>query len=432
MTTPIPRIDSFTEFIDENLAPFQLAKVRSHSPTSSPRSSIISPERSRWNRSSHASDSDDDECAGGICRNPLSSDLKPVKAPKTILHYLKKIEQLFPVTNESLAFYPIAPANEPDFQAYKAHENMEWKPDELSYIDDVPDYENATVQERHIIDTILAFFVPADGSVVRNIIFRFLLESTSLQKSAYLISQIHRELIHSEVYGLACLTFVKEPLRVKELIAIGEATPCSQKKIDFMNQWTFSEQPLYHRLVAFACAEGIFFCTLFAAVFWFRSKGKFSNFVVANEMIAKDESQHRDRMCQLAVQEYDHNPQNNLHADAIAIVQQAIEIEDAFVAFMLKDGDVDDLSVSGMQAYARVVADSLLHQLGIGPIFRVTNPFTWIDTIGIQIKTDFFTGQVGAYSRHSLPEILNWKRRAGLTVDPTKVDPFTNPGKKSF
>ena len=258
------------------------------------------------------------------------------------------------------------------------------------------------------------------------------MESVNLQKSAYFISQIGRELIHSEVYGLACLTFVKDPERVKELIAIGEATPCSQKKMEFMDSWTFSDKPLYHRLVAFACAEGIFFCTLFAAIFWFRSKGKFSNFVVANELIAKDESHHRDRMCQLAVEEYDRNPQDNLHADAIDIVREAIEIEDGFIAFMLKDGDVDDLSISGMQAYARVVADSLLHQLGIGPIFRATNPFTWIDTIGIQIKTEFFAKRVGAYSRGSLPEILNWKRRAGLTVDPTKVDPFTNPGKKPF
>ena len=52
-----------------------------------------------------------------------------------------------------------------------------------------------------------------------------------------------------------------------------------------------------------------------------------------------------------------------------------------------------------MTQYIKYVADHLSTQLGYGKIYNVSNPFDFMDKIGMNIKTNFFEGRVTSYAK---------------------------------
>lgn len=52
-----------------------------------------------------------------------------------------------------------------------------------------------------------------------------------------------------------------------------------------------------------------------------------------------------------------------------------------------------------MKEYVKCVADNLLLNLGYTLLYDVDNPFDWMDTIGMEGKTNFFEKRVGEYHK---------------------------------
>ena len=50
-----------------------------------------------------------------------------------------------------------------------------------------------------------------------------------------------------------------------------------------------------------------------------------------------------------------------------------------------------------MSRYIEFVADRLIVALGYKKIYNVTNPFSWMDMISLQGKTNFFEKRVAEY-----------------------------------
>ena len=93
---------------------------------------------------------------------------------------------------------------------------------------------------------------------------------TAPEASSFYGFQIAMESIHSEVYSFdrgLC------PDEQNELLDAVKTFPAIKKKADWVETWTLAEKSLSHRLVAFACVEGIFFSGSFAAIFWLKSRG---------------------------------------------------------------------------------------------------------------------------------------------------------------
>ena len=375
----------------------------------------------------------------------------PVRTPntkqtKTIAYYINKIAKLQEEEEDKLesvkryALFPIL--DEKGYEFYQRQEVTHWSESEFDFIADRKWYDSASPQIRKVIDTILAFFLVGDGVISKNIVFRFLLENKSYEESAMFISQLHIELIHAATYGLAAFTFKRDPDAMAELIKSAQSTPCVKRKMDFMEKWMFSSRPKYQRLVAFACAEGIFFCTLFAVIFWFRSKGMFPNFILANELIGNDESLHRDWGVHLFGQEiyeilskYEKGSAmyNQLYEEIKVnvhdIVSEAVIIEDEFCQHIL-DTPLEDLNAVDLKTYARLIADNLLNQLSYGSHYKVRNPFTWLDDISMEQKGNFYEVRIGAYKKKSLADVLDWKKRAGMVEETTNV--YQNPEDVDF
>jgi ribonucleotide reductase beta subunit family protein with ferritin-like domain len=362
----------------------------------------------------------------------------------SIAYHVNELTRLQRENEEhSVKRYALFPILDPKgYEFYQKQEITHWSDSELDFVADVKFYGTATPQVRKVIDTILAFFLSGDGAISDNITFRFLLECKTYEEKAMFISQLHIELVHASTYGLAAFTFKRDPEAMAQLIESVDQTDCVRKKMMFMEKWMLADRPRYQRLVAFCCAEGIFFCTLFGVVYWFRPQGMFPNFVAANELIGADESLHRDWGGYLTVQEFNEilsqyvkdSPAYNIalqeiKTNVVQIITEAITIEDIFVDYIL-DEPLQDLNATDLKTYARLIADNLLVQLTFTPHYKVKNPFTWLDDISMEQKGNFYEVRVGAYKKKSLADVLNWKKRAGL--EEQKVDVFANPEEVDF
>jgi len=115
----------------------------------------------------------------------------------------------------------------------------------------------------------------------------------------------------------------------------------------------------------------------------------------SNELISRDEGLHCDFACLL----YNDHLQNKLPEETVrTIITDAVEIEKEFVS------DALPVNLIGMNAelmcqYIEFVADRLLTALNQEKIYKVENPFPWMEMISLQGKTNFFEKRVGDYQK---------------------------------
>ena len=377
-----------------------------------------------------------------VVKAPPVTTVVSKAATKSITYYINKIvaiqESLEPqdAKLKRYALFPIL--DEKSYEFYLRQENIHWSESELDFTADRQWYDSATPVVKRIMDNILGFFLLGDGVISKNIIMRFLMEASTYEEQCMFISQLHIELIHAATYGLAAFTFKRDPQAMAELISTIETTDCIQGKIAFMERWSLADRPLYERYVAFAAAEGIFFCAVFAVIFWFRSKGMFPNFITANELIARDESLHRDYGAHLFAQERarllaeasDTSPlAAEIQQQVLAILAEAVECADRFAAYILVE-PLEDLNTADLQTYIRLIADNLLQQLGYPVHYHARNPFSWLNDIAMEQKGNFYEVRVAAYQKKSLSDLLDWRKRAGLTE--ASVNAYANPEEVDF
>jgi ribonucleoside-diphosphate reductase subunit M2 len=336
------------------------------------------------------------------------------------------------------SLFPIL--DEDAYRYFSEHETLHWSDTELDYEMDIKWYNTATPEIRRFIDTIIGFFLSGDGVISENIIYRFLLESKTYEDKAMFISQLHRELMHASTYGMMAISFKRTDQEVAKLVIEAEKTECTKKKISFMEKWMLSDLPLYQRLVAFACAEGIFFCNLFAAAFWLKTINQFENFVFANSLIKKDESLHRSfcswlfrkevaRILQPLGEEERKTMLAQIKAEVHVIIMDAVAIEDLFTDYILEN-PLLDLNAPDLKIYTRVITDNLLVELSFEPVFHVKNKFAWLDAICMEQKGNFYEVNIGEYRKRSLADVLNWRKRAGLVAE--QHDVYNNPEDVDF
>ena len=115
----------------------------------------------------------------------------------------------------------------------------------------------------------------------------------------------------------------------------------------------------------------------------------------ANELISRDEGLHCDFACLL----YAKHLQQKLPEEQVKkVISDAVEIEKEFVT------DALPVKLIGMNAdlmcqYIEYVADRLLVELDCSKVFGSTNPFDFMDMIGMQGKTNFFEKRVADYQK---------------------------------
>ncbi|KAM6906195.1 ribonucleoside-diphosphate reductase subunit M2 [Lycodopsis pacificus] len=281
------------------------------------------------------------------------------------------------------------------WQMYKKAEASFWTAEEVDLSKDLQHWESLKDEERFFISHVLAFFAASDGIVNENLVERFTQEVQVTEARCFYGFQIAMENIHSEMYSLLIDTYIKEPAEREYLFNAIETLPCVKKKADWAINWIGNKDANFgERVVAFSAVEGIFFSGSFAAIFWLKKRGLMPGLTFSNELISRDEGLHCDFACLM----FKHLVNKPSAETVTKIIRNAVEIEQEFLTEALP---VKLIGMNGelMKQYIEFVADRLMLELGFTKIYRVENPFDFMENISLEGKTNFFEKRVGEYQR---------------------------------
>lgn len=292
--------------------------------------------------------------------------------------------------------FVIFPIRHPDIWAkYKQHMAVFWTPEEIDLSKDLAHWEKLTDNERFFIKNILGFFAGSDGIVMENLATRFMREIQIPEAKFFYSCQNLMEAVHSESYSLLIDTYITDKKEKEEILRAIQTIPCVEKKAEWALQWIdHPEASFATRLLAFAAVEGIFFSGAFCAIFWLKQRGVMPGLTVSNEFIARDEGLHTEFACLLYSK-----LQNKLSKkDAHRIIRDAVKIEKQFITKSLPC-ELIGMNAKLMAQYIEFVADRLLLQLGYPKAYSATNPFPFMDRIGLEGKDNFFEKRVTTYAK---------------------------------
>ena len=288
--------------------------------------------------------------------------------------------------------YTMFPIQDMDaWTMYKKQVDCFWRVEEVDLSKDMVHWKQLTDSEQHFLSMILAFFASSDGIVLENLALRFMADVQSSEARAFYGFQIAMENIHSEMYSVLIDTYVEQQKKNSLFRAI-ETFPCIQKKADWALTWIGNTSSFATRLVGFACVEGIFFSGAFCSIYWMKKRGLMPGLTFSNELISRDESMHTD-FAVLLYKRQEPLSQEVLHS----IVKEAVTIEKEFIVDSLPCKLIG-MNSDSMSQYIEFVADRLCTQLGYPKIFQAMNPFSWMEMISLEGKTNFFEKRVGEYA----------------------------------
>lgn len=285
---------------------------------------------------------------------------------------------------------------------YQRQKAVVWTPQEIDYSRDRSDWDNLDEGTKTFIKFILFFFAQADGIVNENLITHFKKETSFFKEATFFYSaQEYIETIHNETYSILIETFIRDRQeKLKGYNAI-QHYPSIKKIADWIFEWMNSERPLVERVIAFACVEGIFFSSAFAAIYWIKRRNVLQGLCKANEWIARDEALHTEFAVELYHEltgadkpRFSRLPEDTIHS----IIKSAVSVSENFVHDALQV-DLIGMNADDMVNYVKCTGDVLSMSFGYNPIYEIDNPFTWMSVISLPNRTNFFEGKVSEYAK---------------------------------
>ncbi len=281
------------------------------------------------------------------------------------------------------------------WEAYKKHQQAFWTAEEIDFPADISDWEKLNDSEKFFISNVLSFFAGSDGIIFENLSINFIDEVKIPEVRAYYGWQAAMETIHSETYALMIDTYISEESKYKIFNGIQEL-PGVKKKAEWTQKWLNQGIPFQKRLVAFTIVEGIFFSGSFCAIFWLKYVKKLMTKALgkSNELIARDESLHTD----FGVLLYSYIVNKLSPEEMKEMMKSAVEIEKEFICDSFQCNLIG-INADSMKTYIEFQADRLIEKLGYEKIYHVECPFSFMDTMSLDGKSNFFEQRVTDYNR---------------------------------
>ena len=327
---------------------------------------------------------------------PAQDTVSLASDPKDKQVTIQLPEPLLEPSSERFVLFPI---QHPDIWAkYKQHSAVTWFAEEVDLSKDMAQWEKLSDGERHFIKHVLAFFAGSDGIVMENLAVRFMREVQWPEAKLFYSVQNFMEGVHSETYSLLIDTYITDPQEKTTLFQAIKTIPCVQKKADWALAWIDNKDASFAtRLVGFAAVEGIFFSGAFCAIFWLKQRGLMPGLTVSNEFIARDEGLHTEFACLLYTKLNNKLSKKEVHK----IIRDAVKIEKQFITKSLPC-ELIGMNAKMMCQYIEFVADRLLIQLGYPKAYSAANPFSFMETISLENKDNFFEKKVSTYGKASV------------------------------
>ena len=283
-----------------------------------------------------------------------------------------------------------------------------WTVNEIDLNTDVKEWSTKIDENtKTFIKTVLAFFAISDRIVNINIEKRLISDVVIYEVERNYNWQRMMEDIHAETYSLMVDTLIKSKDEQNKIYEAIQNFPAIKKKAGWALKWIDNDNMSYSdRIFAFSCVEGIFFSGSFCAIYWLKKQGLMPGLCFANELISRDEGMHTDFavlvyktfLKDTYIQKNEEKIDLTLKEErAFMIMKEVVEIEEEFITEAIPCkliGMNNDL----MKQYIKFVADRLLNQFGFNKLFKVSNPFDWMDSISVKGKTNFFERRVSEYN----------------------------------
>jgi ribonucleoside-diphosphate reductase beta chain len=309
------------------------------------------------------------------------------------------IDNYFNLSSNLTNHYTFLPIyNAKYYEYYKKQLASFWTVEEVDLSKDRDQFiGKLTDTERNFVKNILAFFAASDGIVAENLDLNFIEEITYKEVRTCLRFQAMMEDIHSEMYSRLIDTLITDHTEKDRIFNAITTIPCIKLKAEWAKKWTNSaEATLPMRLVAFACVEGIHFSGSFCAIYWLKKRNLMPGLTLSNEFIARDEGCHTDTSIALY---NDLLAEHRLSEEVVRqIVEEAVDIETVFITDSISCSMLG-MNTDLMKQYIKFVGDRLMIQLGYSKIWKVSNPFEFMEHISIENKTNFFEARVSNYSK---------------------------------
>ncbi len=333
---------------------------------------------------------------------------------KTIEKKELELQPYEPLLDSNKSRLTILPIEYKDvWKMYKLQFASFWKAEEIDFSKDRDDFETLNSDEQFFLKKILAFFAASDGIVNFNIRERFSKDIQIMEAQVTYALQSAMENVHGEVYSLMLDNIVQDSAERLQLFNAVENDPSIKAMADWAFKWIESSDSFAHRLIAFAIVEGIFFSGAFASIFWFKIyKGKNKKFlnglVTSNEFIARDEGLHCDFACLL----YSHLNNKLASSEVYKIIDEAVKISQNFMRIALPCRHIG-MNTDMMDNYIEYIADRLMVDLGYNKIYNKTNPFQFMETMGMISRTNFFEKRPSQYQSST---VLNTNKTREITI----------------
>jgi ribonucleoside-diphosphate reductase subunit M2 len=301
-------------------------------------------------------------------------------------------ENLLVPDDKRFVMFPIQ--HDDIWKMYKKQVDCFWRAEEIDLCKDLKDWDTLSADEQYFISMILAFFAASDGIVLENLSMRFMNDVQLAEARAFYGFQIAMENIHSETYSILIDSYIKDNNKKMVLFQAIENFQCIRNKAEWAQKWIKDHRSNFAtRLIAFACVEGIFFSGAFCSIFWLKKRGLMPGLTFSNELISRDEALHTE----FAILMYNKLNKKVNKARVYEIIKEAVEIETIFICEALPCRLIG-MNSQLMTQYIQFVADRLSVQLGYDKIYNVSNPFSWMELISLQSKTNFFDKRVSDYA----------------------------------
>jgi ribonucleotide reductase beta subunit family protein with ferritin-like domain len=283
------------------------------------------------------------------------------------------------------------------WELYETQLSLMWSHNKIDMSQDYDHFMQLTPDEQKFIKMTLAFFASADGIVNFNLQTQFLNEIHVPEIKVAYTFQCMMENIHNKVYSNMIINLIRNKGEQEKLLNAIGTLPVIKKMSDWAFKWITGDIPLGKRIIAFVIIEGVFFSSSFAAIFWLKkTKGVDTLFmrglVESNEYIARDEGMHTDFACEL----YTHIVNKVSFEDVKEMFLEANNICADFVNNSIQTKLIG-MNAELMKQYVQFVSDRLLVSLGYEKIYNTTNPFDFMNTITLRLKTNFFENRPTEY-----------------------------------
>jgi ribonucleoside-diphosphate reductase beta chain len=316
--------------------------------------------------------------------------------------------------SDQFTLFPIRDETSYDF--FKEHQSSYWTTEEIDFAEDVKQWPTLDDNLKRFIEKIFAFFASADGIILVDTVEISSKSAKTKEEKLFYAVKAFMECIHWETYSTSIDTIVPDAKRRTELLNAIDSDPT----INALGKWiqaNISEELSdAENMVATAFVEGVLFSGPFCSLYWLKRQGKLPGLTFSNELIARDEFLHCRFECHRYLRLCEVNPEEKLSQERIyQIFNSGMKHAEAFFNDALNVALIG-MDSTEMKKYVHSVADDVLTMLGYQKLYKVPNPFDWMELISLGGKTNFFERRVGEYSRKHGKGIEHG-RVVKLTVD---------------